>query len=75
MLYIQIFPRGKVNILRGRNVCNSKQKCFKSICPIPNGFQDGAVSLHNSQILDKKYYALFIMPVFIVLVTKLVQFT
>jgi hypothetical protein len=25
------------------------------MCPIPNGFQDRAISLYNSKIADKKY--------------------
>jgi hypothetical protein len=46
------------------------------MCPIPNGFRDGAISLYSSKIVDKKiYYVLFLIQVFIVQVTKLVQFT
>jgi hypothetical protein len=44
--------------------------------PIPNGFRDRAISLHSSKwLVRNKYYVLFLAPVFIVQVTKLVQFT
>jgi hypothetical protein len=44
--------------------------------PIPNGFRDRAISLYCSKIVDKKeILRMFLMPVFIVQVTKLVQFT
>jgi hypothetical protein len=39
--------------------------------PIPDGLRDGAVSLYSSKIVDKEII-LFLMPVFIVQVTKLV---
>jgi hypothetical protein len=46
------------------------------ICPIPNGFRDTAISLYRPKLLvRKRYYLLFLTPVFIFQVTKLVQFT
>jgi len=44
------------------------------MCPIPNGFRDGAISLYRCKNVDKKkYYVVFLIPVFIVQMTKLVQ--
>jgi hypothetical protein len=40
LMNIQSVPRGKVNILGGT-------------CPIPNGFQDGVISLYCSKIVDE----------------------
>jgi hypothetical protein len=49
---------------------------YMYMCRIPNSFQDRAVSLYSFKIVDKKrYYVLFLIPVFIVQVTKLVQFS
>jgi hypothetical protein len=45
------------------------------MCPILNGFHDIDISLYTSKIVDNKYYILFLIPVFIVEVTMLVQFT
>jgi hypothetical protein len=46
------------------------------MCPIPNGFRDRAISLYSSKTVDKKEILReFLIPVFIVQVTKLVQFT
>jgi hypothetical protein len=73
--YIQSVPRGKVNILGGHSMCHSKQKLYMYMCPILNGFRYRASSLYSSKIVDKKkrYYVLFVIPVFIVQVTTLVQ--
>jgi hypothetical protein len=43
--------------------------------PIPNGFWDRDISLYSSKTVDKRYYVLFLISLFIVQVTKLVQFT
>jgi hypothetical protein len=44
------------------------------MCPIPNGFRDRAILLYSSKLLiRKRYYVLFLIPVFIVQVTKLVE--
>jgi hypothetical protein len=46
------------------------------MCSIPNGFRDKAISLYNSKLMmRKRYYILFLIPVFIVQETNLVQFT
>jgi hypothetical protein len=43
---------------------------------IPNGFHDRAISMYNSKVLiRKKYYVLFLIPVFIVQVKELIEFT
>jgi hypothetical protein len=44
--------------------------------PIPNGFRGRDISVYSSKIIiTKRYYVLFLMPVFIDEVIKLVQFT
>jgi hypothetical protein len=73
---IQCVPGGKVNILRGHSIGHSKQKngnarvLFRTVseieifhCTVPK------------LLLRKRYYVLFLIPLFIVQVTKLVQFT
>jgi hypothetical protein len=73
---IRDVPGGKVNTLGGHNIGHSKQKVYMYMNPIPNGFRDRAISLYSSVIVDMKiYYILFLITVFIVQVTKLVQFT
>jgi hypothetical protein len=56
----------------GHSTGNSKQKLYMYMCSIPNGFRDRAISLYSSKIVDKIYYVLFVIAVFIVQVTKLV---
>jgi hypothetical protein len=69
-------PRRKVSILGGHSIGHSKQKfictcvLFRSVskielfhCTVPK------------LLIRKRYYLLFLIPVFIVQVTKLVQFT
>jgi hypothetical protein len=52
------------------------KKVYMYMCPIPNDFRDRAISLYNSKIVDKKeILRTLLIPVFIVQVTKLVQFT
>jgi hypothetical protein len=44
--------------------------------PIPHDFRDRAISLYSSKIVDKKeILSTVLIPVFIVEMTKLVQFT
>jgi hypothetical protein len=44
------------------------------LCPVPSGFRGRVISLYSSKVIDKKrYYVLFLIPEFIVQVTKLVQ--
>jgi hypothetical protein len=59
------------------SVILSKKSVYKYMCPVPNGFQDRAVSLYSSTnlLIRKRYYVLFLIPVFIVQVTKSVEFT
>jgi hypothetical protein len=73
--YMQSVPGGMVNILGRHSVGHSKQKLYMYMCPIPNGFRDRAISLYTCKIIHEKYYVLFLIPVFIFHVTKLVQFT
>jgi hypothetical protein len=65
-----IFWEAIVSAILSKNV-------YMYMCPIPNGFRDRAVSLYSAKklLIRKRYYVLFLIPVFIVQVTKLVQFT
>jgi hypothetical protein len=46
------------------------------MCSIPKGFKDRVISLYSSKTVDKKeILLLFLTPVFIIQVTKLVQIT
>jgi hypothetical protein len=45
---------GRGNILGGHGFGHSAKKKYMYMCPIPNGFQDRAISLHSSIIADKK---------------------
>jgi hypothetical protein len=66
--------RGMVNTLGRHSFGHSKRKNVSMyVCPIPNGFPDRAIALYSFKIVDKK--EMFLIPVFIVQVTKLVQFT
>jgi hypothetical protein len=56
---------------KGQYSGKSKQKK----CPFRNGFRNRVILLYSARIFDKIYYVLFLIPVFIVEVTKLVQFT
>ena len=49
---IQDVPGGKVSVLGGHGIGHSQQK--KCTFPIPNGFQDRAISLYSCEIVDKK---------------------
>jgi hypothetical protein len=53
------------------------KKVYIYLYPISNGFRGRDISLYSSKVVDKKeiYYVLFLIPVFIVQVTKLAQFT
>ena len=53
------------------------KKLYMNICPIPNGFRDRAIWKQTAKLLIRKRYykyVLFLIPVFIVQVTELVQF-
>jgi hypothetical protein len=56
-------------------ILRKKKNAHTRAFPILNGFRDRDISLYISKIVDKSYYVLFLIPVFIVQVTKLVQFT
>jgi hypothetical protein len=74
--YIQCVPGGKVNILGGHSVTILSKNLYVYICPIPNGSRDRAISLYSFKLLiRKRFYVLFLIPVFIVQVTMSVQFT
>jgi hypothetical protein len=51
---IQRVPGGKVSILEYHSIGHSKQKMYKYMSPIPNCFQDRAISLYSYKIVDKK---------------------
>jgi hypothetical protein len=54
------------------------KKVYIYMCPIPNGFRDRVTRISLSVpklLIRKRYYVLFLVPVFIVQVTKFVQFT
>jgi hypothetical protein len=71
----QDIPAGKVNILGGHNTGHSKQ----CICTCVLFRTVSEIELFHCTVakllIRKRYYVLFLMPVFIVQVTKLVQFT
>jgi hypothetical protein len=53
-----------------------RNKFYKYMYAILNGFQDRDILLYSSKLLARvRYYVLFLIPVFIVEETKLVQFT
>jgi hypothetical protein len=52
------------------------KKLYMYMCPIPNGFRGRVISLYSSRIVDKKEILRTVsMPVFIVQMTRFVQFT
>jgi hypothetical protein len=66
---IQGVPGGKVNIHGGHSIGHSKgQKCIFTCVLLLT------VSVPKL-LITKRYYVVFLIPVFIVQVTKLVQFT
>jgi hypothetical protein len=77
VLYIQSVPGGKVNILGGHSIGLSKQEEF--ICTYVLFRRVSEIELFRCTVrkllIRKRYYVLFLIPVFIVQVTKLVQFT
>ena len=53
------------------------KKLYTNMCPIPNGFRDRTIWMQTANLLIRKRYyecVLFLIPVFIVQVTELVQF-
>jgi hypothetical protein len=62
--------RGIYSVPGGHSIGHSKQKEVY-MRPIPNGFGDAVPKL----LIRKRYYVLFLIPVFNVQVTKLVHFT
>ena len=75
--YIQGISEGKINILGGYSIGHSKQKRYMNMCPIPNGFRDRVIWMQTAKLLIRKRYyeyVLFLISVFIVQVTELVQF-
>jgi hypothetical protein len=75
-MYIQSVPGGKVNILGDHNIGNPKHKC---ICTCVLFRTASKIDLFHCTfpkfLIRKIYYVLLLIPVFIVQVTKLVQFT
>jgi hypothetical protein len=63
-----ILRKVTVSVILSKNV-------YMSMCPIPNGFRDRAISLYSSKVLiRKRYFVLFLIPEFIVQVTKVGTF-
>ena len=74
---IQGVPGGKVNILGGYSIGHSKQKLYMNMCPIPKGFRNRTIWMRTAKLLIRKRYyeyVVFLITVFIVQVTELVQF-
>jgi hypothetical protein len=61
-----------VNILEGHIIGYCKQKVNTYMHPLPKVFRERDISLYSSK--NCRYYVLFLIVVFIVQVTKLVQF-
>jgi hypothetical protein len=74
---IQSVPGGEVSILGGHSIGHSKQK--KCICTCVLLWTVSETELFHCTVpkllVRKRYYILFLIPVFIVQVAKLVQFT
>jgi hypothetical protein len=51
---VHTYTGGKVSILGGHSIGQSKQKMYMYMCPIPNSFGDRDISLYSSKIVDKK---------------------
>jgi len=74
---IQGVPRGKVNILGGHIIGHSKQKCLYEHVSYSKRFPRRLFECTTAKLLIRKIYylyVLFLIPVFIVQVTELVQF-
>jgi hypothetical protein len=75
-VFLQNVPGGKVNILGGHTVDHSKQK--KCICTCVPFLTVSEIQLFHCTIpnllVRKRYYVLFLIPVFIVQVTRLILF-
>jgi hypothetical protein len=74
---IQGVTERKFNILRGHNIRHFKQK--KCICTCVLFRTASMIELFHCTVskllIRKRYYVLLLIPVFIVQLTKLVQFT
>jgi hypothetical protein len=79
LCHIQSVPGDKVNILGSHNIGHSMQKknvyIYAYMRPIPTVSElESFHCIFPTLLMIKRYYVLFIMPLFIVQVTKLVQF-
>jgi hypothetical protein len=74
LFFIQNVPGGKVNIQGGHSIGHSKQN---SVCVLFRTVSE--IEIFHCTVpkllIRKRYYVLFLRPVFIFQVTKLVQFT
>jgi hypothetical protein len=50
--YVHV-PGGKINILGIIVLVILSKKAYMYMCPIPNSFQDRAISLYSSKIVDR----------------------
>jgi hypothetical protein len=74
IISIQVVPEGIVNILGGHSIGHSKQKSAY----VHVSYSERFPRFHRTVaklLIRKRYYVLFLIPVFIVQMTKLVQFT
>jgi len=74
-IYVQDVPGGNLNILGGHIIGHSKQKCICTRVLFRTVPEAELVHCTVAKLLIKRYYVLFLIPVFIVQVTNLVQFT
>jgi len=76
ILYIQGVPGGKVNILGGHSIGHSKQKCLYERVLFRMVSETELFECTTAKLLIRKryyVYVLFLIPVFIVQGTELVQ--
>ena len=73
--YIQAVPGGNVNILGGHTIGHSKQTSVYVRVIFQMVSEKELFHCTVAKLLIKRYYILFLMLVYIVQVTKLVQFT
>jgi hypothetical protein len=69
-----VYQGGKVNILGGHSMVFLTKKFNTYMCPMLNRFRDIFHCTVPKLLIRKWYYVLFLIPVFTVQVTKLVEF-
>jgi hypothetical protein len=78
LIHIHGVPGGMVNIPGGCSIGHSKQNCIR-VCACVLSRKASEIELFyctvSKSLVRKRYYVLFLIPVFIVQNTKLMQFT